>query len=116
MTGIPPMNGKQRKYLRGLAHDMKPLVQIGHRGLSPAVVRQIDAALSEHELIKVRLAAEAPLDRSAAATHLAQAVGCEVAGRIGRVLILFRAHPDEPRIVLPDIAVPEESPWDTTND
>lgn len=102
------MNGKQRKYLRGLAHDLKPLVQIGHRGLSPAVARQIDAALTEHELIKVRLAAEAPLDRDEAAARLSDEVGCDVAGSIGRVLILFRANPDEPRIVLPPIAATEE--------
>lgn len=102
------MNGKQRKYLRGLAHDMKPLVQIGHRGITEAVARQIDAALTEHELIKVRLAAESPLDRKQAATQLAERVQCDVAGSIGRVLILFRADPDDPRIELPPAAAVEE--------
>jgi RNA-binding protein len=95
------MTGKQKKYLRGLAHDMKPLVQIGQRGLTAAVTGQIDSALTDHELIKVRVAAEAPVDRKVLATQLADRLGCGIAGSIGRVLILFRANPDEPRIELP---------------
>lgn len=46
------MTGKQKKYLRGLAHDMKPLVQIGQRGLTDAVAGQVDAALTDHERIR----------------------------------------------------------------
>ncbi len=101
------MNGKQKKYLRGLAHDMKPLVQIGQRGLTDSVASQVDAALTDHELIKVRVAAEAPIDRAAAAAELSERLRCDVAGSIGRVLILFRANPDEPRIQLPPMSATE---------
>lgn len=101
------MTGKQKKYLRGLAHDMKPLVQIGQRGLTDAVAGQVDAALTDHELIKVRVAAEAPIDRVEAAAQLTDRLGCDVAGTIGRVLILFRANPDEPRIELPPASATE---------
>ena len=98
------MNGKQRKYLRGLAHDMKPLVQVGQRGLTDAVFKQIDAALNDHELIKVRISAECPDDRKNAAAKLAEAVGCDIAGSIGRVLVLYRQHPESPKIQLPPAA------------
>jgi RNA-binding protein len=95
------ISGKQKKFLRGLAHDKNPLVQIGQRGLTEAATRQIDDALSDHELIKVRIAAEAPIGRKEAAEEICSRLGCEVAGSIGHVLILYRAHPDNPVIALP---------------
>jgi RNA-binding protein len=51
------LKGSQRKYLRGVAHSYKPLVQIGKEGLSEGVLGAIDDALEAHELIKVKIAA-----------------------------------------------------------
>lgn len=101
------LTGKQRKYLRGLAHDLDPVVMVGQRGVTASVVRQVDQALTDHELIKVKVAAEAPVDCDEAGRILAMQTECEVAGGIGRVLILYRPHPEKPRIQLP--AVPESS-------
>ncbi len=95
------MNGKDKRHLRALAHRLSPVVQVGQRGLTDAVVQQIDGALTDHELIKVRIGGESPADRDAAAALLCERTGCAVAGAIGRVLILYRAHPETPRIVLP---------------
>jgi RNA-binding protein len=95
------VTGKDRRYLRGLAHGMSPVVIVGQRGPTDAVMRQVDAALTDHELIKVRLGSECPVDRDEAATLLIERIGCEIAGSIGRVLIVYRAHPERPRIVLP---------------
>lgn len=95
------MNGKDRRHLRGLAHSLNPVVIIGQRGLTDAVVRQVDGALTDHELIKVRLGGECPVHRDEAGEQLAQRTGAELAGHIGRVLILYRPHPQKPRIVLP---------------
>ena len=95
------MNGKDRKYLRGLAHGLSPVVIVGQRGVSDAVVRQVDGALTDHELIKVRIGGECPTERDAAAAELVARTGAELAGQIGRVLILYRPHPETPRITLP---------------
>lgn len=95
------MTGKDRRYLRGLAHPLSAVVIVGQQGLSDGVVRQIDTALTDHELIKVRLSSECPVDRAEAATVLAERTGAELAGTIGHVLILYRPHPERPRIVLP---------------
>ena len=94
------MTGKQRRQLRALAHALKPVVVVGQRGLSDAVVSQIDGALTTHELIKVKVSPESPDEREASAELLRQGLGCEVAGIIGRVLILYRAHPENPKIRL----------------
>src|SRR5262245_48447842 len=95
------MTGKERRYLRALAHRLSPVVIVGQRGLSDAVVRQVDAALTDHELIKVRLGSECPIDRDEAAARLVDQTGCAVAGIVGRVLTLYRRHPEHPRIALP---------------
>jgi RNA-binding protein len=95
------MTGKERRYLRALAHRLSPVVIVGQRGLSDAVVRQVDGALADHELIKVRLGGECRLGRDELTAALAERTRSEVAGAVGRVLILYRPHPERPRIVLP---------------
>jgi RNA-binding protein len=80
---------------------LSPVVILGQRGLSDAVVRQVDGALTDHELIKVRLGSECPLGRDEAAGTLTERTGAQVAGAIGRVIILYRPHPEHPRIALP---------------
>src|SRR5271156_2779926 len=103
------MTGKERRYLRALAHRLSPVVIVGQRGLSDSVVRQIDGALTDHELIKVRIGAEGPGGRGDAGQGLADRPGCEGAGAVGRVLILYRPPPEQPRIVLPEARQPASS-------
>ncbi len=101
---MPHMTGKERRYLRALAHRLSPVVAVGQRGLSEAVLQQIDGALTDHELIKIRIGAECPVGRDAAAAAVAAHTGSEVAGVIGRVLIVYRPHPERPMIVFSDAA------------
>jgi len=95
------LKGKQKRHLRALAHALQPVVLIGQRGLSEAVVRQIDGALGDHELIKVKLSKECPIERDEAGEEVSARTGSVVAGAVGRVLILYRPHPEKPRIQLP---------------
>jgi len=104
------MTGKERRYLRALAHRLSPVVIVGQRGPSDAVVRQVDGALTDHELIKVRLGGECPLDCSEVGATLTERTGAQLAGRIGRVLILYRPHPQQPKIVLPGAGLLPTSP------
>jgi RNA-binding protein len=96
-----PLSGKQRRYLRSLGHNLTPVVQLGKLGLSDAVTAAIDAALSEHELIKVRIGTECPEDRGEVAERIGPAVKGEVAQLLGRTLLIYRRHPKEPKITLP---------------
>ncbi len=77
---------------------------VGQRGLSDSVVRQVDGALTDHELIKVRLGGECSVDRDEVAAALAGRTRSEIAGAVGRVLILYRPHPERPKIALPGAA------------
>jgi RNA-binding protein len=93
------LTGQERKYLRGRAHPLKPLVKVGEAGISDAVVAAVDAALGDHELVKVRL--HQPPDKKAAAAELADRTRAELCGVVGHTVILYRPDPDEPRITLP---------------
>lgn len=83
-----------------MAHHLDPVVQIGHDGLTDAVVQQIDEALRAHELIKVRLGSESPIEREEAATEIAARTASEIAQTIGRVIVAFRRRPKKPKVTL----------------
>jgi len=93
------LTGQQRRFLRARAHPLKPLVHVGEAGISDALVAATDAALGDHELVKIRL--HQPDDKKAAARQLAEATGAELCGLVGHTVILYRARPDDPEIVLP---------------
>lgn len=94
--------GSQRKYLRGVAHGYRPVVQIGKEGLSESVVRAIDDALEARELIKVKIAAERD-EREQLVPVIEARVDCECVGTVGRMAILYRQQPDpeKRKIVVP---------------
>lgn len=96
-----PLTGKQRRHLRGLGHNLAPVAQVGKAGVSDAVVAAIDAALADHELVKIKLLESLDVDRDQAAAVLAERTHAEVAQVLGRTVLLYRADPDEPAIELP---------------
>ena len=99
MAGIPELAGFQRKYLRQKAHGMRPFVEVGESGISDAVVRALDVALGDHELVKVRL--RKPEDKMLAARKRAEESQAALCGLVGHTVILYRPDPDNPRIELP---------------
>jgi RNA-binding protein len=96
------LTGAQRKYLRGLAHDRKPVSQVGKQGLADGVIANIDAALGSHELIKVRFQG-AKEEKEELSAWLVERLDCVHVGMIGHVLILYRParDPAKRQIVLP---------------
>jgi RNA-binding protein len=95
------LSGKQRRHLRSLAHELRPIVQVGKGGIDDGLVAAIDQALTDHELIKVKVGESAGLDRHDAAEAIATKTKSAVAQVLGNTVILYRAHPEEPKIVLP---------------
>jgi RNA-binding protein len=95
------LTGKQRRFLRGLGHPLTAVVTIGRDGITPGLIGAVDQALTDHELIKVRVGQNADLDRAEAGARLAAETASEVAQTLGRTILLYRRHPDEPTIELP---------------
>jgi RNA-binding protein len=98
---MPELTGKQKRALRGLAHDLGPVVQIGNAGLSDAVIRQIDEALERHELIKVKIAQDAPVGKREANDEIRRRTRSSDVQQIGRVLVFYRERKKDPTIELP---------------
>lgn len=96
------LTGAQRKWLRGQAHSLRPLVRLGKQGLTEGVVREIDAVLDSHELVKVQGLGKA--ENRELTERLEAELGAEVVGLIGHVLILFREQedPELRRFEIPD--------------
>jgi RNA-binding protein len=92
------LTSTQRKKLRGLAHPLEPVVQVGHQGVTDAVLEQVRAALLAHELIKVRL--REPEDKKGLAAALAVGSESDLCGLVGHTVILYKRHPEKPRITL----------------
>lgn len=92
------LTAQQKKTLKSMAHALKPLVQIGKQGLSEKLIQQVDQALLNHELIKVKILEACPLGKQECAEELSAATQSHVVQIIGRTLVMFRAHPEEPKI------------------
>jgi len=90
------MTGKERAALRAEAHHLRPLVRVGHHGLTDAIRASLDDALRTHELVKVQLAKRADVSIKVAANELAESLGAEVIQVIGRTTTLYRENPELP--------------------
>lgn len=97
----PVLTETQRKFLRGLAHPLKPLIRVGNAGLSEALLNELDLQLEHHELLKVRVAAPSREERDSAVAELASRSRSALVTRIGNIAVLYRPRGDKPRIELP---------------
>lgn len=83
---------RERTHLKGRAHPLEPVVHVGTAGVTDAVVAELERALTAHELLKVRIAANREA-RVAVGNELCARTGATVVDRIGKVLILWRPRP-----------------------
>lgn len=95
------LTGKQKRYLRSLAHHIDPVYQIGKGGISGDLVRGVREALEARELIKVSILQNNTEDREQTARELAAATGAELVQLIGRTVVLYRESRDNKTIELP---------------
>jgi len=87
------------KQLRAIGHRLKPVVSIGGNGLSEAVIAELDRALEQHELIKVKLAVGTREARTAVSAELCAATGAQLVQSVGNIiLVLRRAGKPDPKL------------------
>jgi len=90
----------QIRHLRGLCHQLDPVVMVADKGLTANVRAEVELALDSHELIKVKLRGDRE-QRKAWAEDLASSTGAAPVQQIGQVVCLYRRRPENPRIQLP---------------
>ena len=95
------LTNNQKKYLRSIAHDLKPFVMIGQHGLSESVIAEIDSTMLKHELIKIKLRVEDRDEKQKIIEKILAFSRAEIVQVIGRVLVIYRPFEDNPDIILP---------------
>jgi putative YhbY family RNA-binding protein len=91
------LTANDRAELRARAHALHPVVMIGADGLTPAVVKEVEAALKAHELIKIRVFGDDREQRIAIYERVCSATGAAPVQHIGKLLVLYKPRPDEPK-------------------
>ena len=100
----PTLTTRQKQFLKGLAHPLNPLVQIGKEELSPGVIESIKTELMNHELIKVKIGSNCGLEKHSSAQTIAEQTDSALVQLIGKTIILYKSNPKrakEKRIRLP---------------
>lgn len=95
------ITGKQRSYLKSLAHNIDPTVYIGKAGMTENVIKEIDMALEARELVKVKLQDGCILEPKDAANEAAARLNAEFVQAIGRRFTLYRQSRENKKIELP---------------
>jgi RNA-binding protein len=87
------LTARERTSLKGRAHALEPIVQVGQAGLTDAVVKEADRALTAHELIKVRVGASDREERSALIKALCERTDAAEVQSVGKIVVLWRPRP-----------------------
>jgi RNA-binding protein len=95
------LSSSQTRYLRSLAHDLSPVVLLGNKGATEAVVKELNQALTIHEIVKIKLSGGDKDERKSQIDILIEGTQAEKIHKIGHVVVLFRRNADEPKIALP---------------
>ena len=96
-----PITTSQKRYLRGLAHSLSPIVMLGQKGITPNLITELKVAIDRHELIKVRLSGGDKAERSAQIDALTAGSDSELVQTIGHTATLWKRNEKEPKLVLP---------------
>ena len=101
MSPAVSLTSAQTRFLRGQAHDLSAILQVGGKGITDSLISEVDNALEHHELIKIKIAAEDREARDAMIGELAERSGAALVQRIGHTAVLYRPSKDHRHIVLP---------------
>lgn len=95
------LSGKQKRYLRSLAHHLQPIFQVGKGGTNEHIITHISEAIESRELIKVSILNNNLDDPKEIAEELAEGAGAELVQLIGRTIVLYKESRDHKQIELP---------------
>ena len=84
------ITGKQRSYLKSLANNLTPLIQVGKNGVSDGLIEQIDVLLENHELVKITVLQNSPVTAKEIVDEIIDGTGAEFVQQIGSKLTIYR--------------------------
>jgi len=95
------LSASQKRYLRGFAHDLKPVILVGQKGITPALLAELDGALAHHELVKVKLGGDDRDERAQSIDTILGHSGADLVQAIGKTATFFRRNPKQSQFTLP---------------
>jgi len=95
------LRGKQKRYLRSLATQIKPIFQVGKSGVSDNMIEQMKEALEKRELIKISILQNCIEDKDDVATSLSEGTNAELVQIIGNQIVLYKKSIENEQIELP---------------
>ena len=95
------LTNNQKKYLRSLAHDLRPIVMVGQQGLSDAVLAELESTMTNHELLKIKVRANDREEKQQIVDKILNFSKAALVQVIGGVLVIYRPFDENPSIILP---------------
>lgn len=96
-----PLSASQKRYLRSFAHALKPVILVGQKGVTPALLTEFDGALAHHELVKVKLADDERDSRAASIEAIRAHSGADLVQTIGKIACFYKRNPEKSQFTLP---------------
>ncbi len=90
----PTLTPRERAHLKGRAHALEPVVQVGQAGATDGVAAELDRALTAHELVKVRINIPDRHERERVGEQLATGTDAAIVQRVGKIVALWRPRPE----------------------
>ena len=95
------LTNNQKKHLRSLAHDLRPIVMVGQHGLSDAVLAELESTMIKHELLKIKVRASDRVEKKEIVDKILSFSKAALVQVIGGVLVIYRPFDENPSIILP---------------
>ena len=100
MSQPEKLSNNQKKYLRGIAHGLNPMIMIGASGITESLMAELENTLEHHELLKIKIANDDREERKAFIQHIVDETGALLVQTIGKTLVIYRQN-EETELPLP---------------
>lgn len=94
MPQTKKLSNNQKRFLRGIAHGLNPVILIGANGLTDNLMQELETTLSHHELLKIKMASAERADRKDIVDYILQQTGAELVQSIGKTVVIFLQNED----------------------
>ncbi len=100
MSQPEKLTNNQKKYLRGIAHGLNPMIMIGANGVTESLMAELESTLAHHEILKIKIASADRDERKEIIQHLVKESGALLVQTIGKICVIYRQN-DETELPLP---------------
>lgn len=100
MSQPEKLTNNQKKYLRGIAHGLNPMIMIGANGVTESLMAELESTLAHHEILKIKIASADRDERKEIIAHIVKESGALLVQTIGKICVIYRQN-DETELPLP---------------